>query len=1376
MDTKIIKVGKSLALAAPVTGLNVFGAFVQLVLRTNIKLLLTIVLLTGLFLQDGNAVDKYSVATGNWNSTSTWSLSSGGASGAPVPTVGDVVIIEGNKTVTLNINTEALTSLTISSGSTLTTTAGYNVYATTITVDGTYIDGSIGQITGAMTVNSGGTYEHSINGYAIKTATWKSGSTCKVSGVTSSLPTGTNQSFHHFIWNSANTSALSISPTAINGDFTVSSGGTGTVRINTTPLTIGGNLNLSGTANLQMVNNSTAKTLTVNGNFSMTGGAFTMSTGSAIGTLNVKGDYTHSAGTISESSTGSGAIVFNGTTAQTFTSGGTVSNTINYTVNSGAILQMTDASTAVSGAAFTLSSGATLGIKSTAGITSSGATGNIQTTARTYTATANYIYNGTSAQVTGNGLTTAANLTINNSTGVTASSNITVNGILYLQSANASATQGCLEMSSYTLTMGGSATTTGTGDVTGIVKRTTLLANTSYSFGNQFTTMSLSSGGTLPTWLNVKIHLTSSHTWEADAVNRYYDITQYGGTSGTKVTLNLHYLDGELHGLNENNLDLFDYHVADVKVHDHGRSNNNITDKWVGLANLSLTYIAPSSSPDIKYWTLDTAEVPAFTWLGIDNIWTNTANWTGGIVPGTTNRVNIPGGLTYYPTLPSTTTINAITIQNGGVLNATTGSPVLTISGGAGAWDNMGTFNAGTSTVIFTNAGATMSDPTNFYNVTVADGAKLTLGTDNVMRIAGILSLSSTGILDAATNHNTIEYNGASQTVINPNGLHSGYHNLILSGSGTKTMPVSLLELHGDFSMTGTVDVTASNNVTTEGNFGIGSGTIYTAGSFNHIIGGNFTSSGTFTSTGSTITMDGYTVQTISGNPAFNNLVINSYNKSVLAGNTTVAGDLTINSGRTFDLSTYTCNRSTTGGGTFTNAGKLRLGGGSGGQTRSNFPKDYSTITLTGGTVEYYGSSQTVYTGAANNNIIISGSDAVTMPSGDITLNDFELNNASGVTLTGNLTVNGILNLNNGLLTLGDKNLILGASATVTGSPSGTNMVVATGSGELRKVFTGTGTFEFPVGSLGTSLDYSPVTLNFTSGSFSSAYAGVKLSQGKYDYNSSTTSYLNRYWTISQIGITGFSCCVTLQYLAGDVVGNEFDIWCGKYSSGAWTLLNVANLDANQLSGTVTGFSTFTGGEQGVLPVSLSSLSSSVIGRNIKLNWITSSEKNNTGFEVERAIVTKETPVFTKTGFVSGKGTTNTTTNYSFEDRNLQTGKYQYRLKQIDHNGNFTYFNLNGEVEVGVPGKYDLSQNYPNPFNPVTKINFELPFDSKVKMIIYDVTGREIKTMVNEVRTAGYYTIVYDGSDISSGIYFYRIIANANGKDYISTKKMAIIK
>jgi len=187
------------------------------------------------------------------------------------------------------------------------------------------------------------------------------------------------------------------------------------------------------------------------------------------------------------------------------------------------------------------------------------------------------------------------------------------------------------------------------------------------------------------------------------------------------------------------------------------------------------------------------------------------------------------------------------------------------------------------------------------------------------------------------------------------------------------------------------------------------------------------------------------------------------------------------------------------------------------------------------------------------------------------------------------------------------------------------------------------------------------------------------------------------------------------------------------------------------------------------------SFTSNVLGNTVKLKWSTANETNNKGFDVERKLIS-ESNKWIKVNSIDGNGTTNTQTNYSFDDKNLKAGKYNYRLKQIDFNGNFEYHNLNGEVEVGVPTKYDLSQNYPNPFNPVTKINFELPYDSKVKMIIYDVTGREIKTLVNEVRTAGYHTIVYDASLISSGVYFYRIIANANGKDFISTKKMTIIK
>ena len=198
------------------------------------------------------------------------------------------------------------------------------------------------------------------------------------------------------------------------------------------------------------------------------------------------------------------------------------------------------------------------------------------------------------------------------------------------------------------------------------------------------------------------------------------------------------------------------------------------------------------------------------------------------------------------------------------------------------------------------------------------------------------------------------------------------------------------------------------------------------------------------------------------------------------------------------------------------------------------------------------------------------------------------------------------------------------------------------------------------------------------------------------------------------------------------------------------------------------------GPSEGALPVTLSSFTSNVNVRDVKLNWITASEINNAGFDIERSDAGINHWV--KAGYVSGKGTTSTPTTYTFEDKKLNSGKYNYRLKQIDNNGNYTYYNLSNQVEVGLPTKFDISQNYPNPFNPVTKIDFSLPLDAKVSIKLYDITGREIKTLVNDQRTAGYYTVQFNGSDISSGTYFYRIMTKSSGADYIMTKKMVLIK
>jgi len=95
-----------------------------------------------------------------------------------------------------------------------------------------------------------------------------------------------------------------------------------------------------------------------------------------------------------------------------------------------------------------------------------------------------------------------------------------------------------------------------------------------------------------------------------------------------------------------------------------------------------------------------------------------------------------------------------------------------------------------------------------------------------------------------------------------------------------------------------------------------------------------------------------------------------------------------------------------------------------------------------------------------------------------------------------------------------------------------------------------------------------------------------------------------------------------------------------------------------------------------------------------------------------------------------------------------------------------------GDNNSNLPISYNLSQNYPNPFNPVTKINFAIPKQGYVNLKIYDMLGREVKTLMNEVKTPGNYSIDFNASNLSSGIYFYKLQVN----DFVNIKKMVVIK
>jgi hypothetical protein len=211
-----------------------------------------------------------------------------------------------------------------------------------------------------------------------------------------------------------------------------------------------------------------------------------------------------------------------------------------------------------------------------------------------------------------------------------------------------------------------------------------------------------------------------------------------------------------------------------------------------------------------------------------------------------------------------------------------------------------------------------------------------------------------------------------------------------------------------------------------------------------------------------------------------------------------------------------------------------------------------------------------------NGAVVFSGTVNQTI-SGQNVIKNLELANANGLTVAGNTRVDGVLTLTNGLVSLGSYNLLLGPSATIAGSPAAANMVVATGSGELRKEYASASSFTFPVGDATGAAEYSPVTLAFNSGTFgANNYVGVNVVNAKYPGTDATT-YLTRYWNVTQSGITGFSSNSTFQYANGDVNGTEEDIFCFKVPA-PFTAYNQANTATNELTAHgLASFGTFTG-------------------------------------------------------------------------------------------------------------------------------------------------------------------------------------------------------
>ena len=186
-----------------------------------------------------------------------------------------------------------------------------------------------------------------------------------------------------------------------------------------------------------------------------------------------------------------------------------------------------------------------------------------------------------------------------------------------------------------------------------------------------------------------------------------------------------------------------------------------------------------------------------------------------------------------------------------------------------------------------------------------------------------------------------------------------------------------------------------------------------------------------------------------------------------------------------------------------------------------------------------------------------------------------------------------------------------------------------------------------------------------------------------------------------------------------------------------------------------------------IIPVELVSFQGQIREGRVLLNWETATEHNNYGFNVERS---NDKVTWKDIGFVGGYGTVTTSHYYSFVDSSRLSGIAYYRLKQIDFDGSFTY---SDEIKIEfAPVLFSLSQNYPNPFNPVTRITYSISEKSAVNLVIYNMLGQKVSTVVDEIKLPGHYSIDFNASKLASGVYIYQL---TSGKSVL-TRKMLLLR
>ncbi len=282
---------------------------------------------------------------------------------------------------------------------------------------------------------------------------------------------------------------------------------------------------------------------------------------------------------------------------------------------------------------------------------------------------------------------------------------------------------------------------------------------------------------------------------------------------------------------------------------------------------------------------------------------------------------------------------------------------------------------------------------------------------------------------------------------------------------------------------------------------------------------------------------------------------------------------------------------------------------------------------------------------------------------------------------------------------------------------SGTNLFTGTlGGGVFLSTNNGTNWTQVSSGLTNTYVN--AITFSGTN-LFASTEGGIFVSTNNgTNWTSASNGLTNTY--IHSIAVSGTNL----------FAGTEDGVFFSSNNGTNWTQVSTGLTNTIIWALEVSGLNLFAGTNGNgiwrrpldeIIPVELISFTASVTGNDVTLSWTTATELNNLGFEVQRSIENKN---WNTIAFVEGAGTTTSSQSYGYVDNSISSGKYFYRLKQVDFNGSFEYSNV-VDVLVGIPNEFVLSQNYPNPFNP-SNINYLMQYrqQSFVTLKVYDIIGK----------------------------------------------------